>query len=159
DLSSEIFRPYYWGDYTLDPWWLGGIVEMLGVGPSRAMLEEARKIETHPNAQGYLTAFEAEIEFWDRDWKKAYEKSREAIDQLPNGEVLLKARLQAIVGEASRREGGSYEEEWSNALEKFPAVFRLLHLQIPIRVTDDGQSLSQSISKALLRSPRFREDS
>ncbi len=153
----EIIRPYLTGIVNIEVWLQGSLVSILGPGVTRQLLDEARVAEKHPEAEGYFLAIEAEAALMAGDEDEALALTKAAMKKLPRAEVLARARVAAVGGEAARREGDKKlrDRYWNQALEDFPAAFRLLDLAIPVKVEHNNTELSQDIADALLRSPRL----
>jgi tetratricopeptide (TPR) repeat protein len=156
----EMIRPYLTGIVNIEVWLQGGLIDVLGPGVTLELLEEARREEDSPQAEGYFLALEAEAHLARGDEARALKVATEALKALPVAEVLLRARVAAVGGEAANRmdQRGLRDKLWNQSLEDFPAVFRLLHLSIPVKVEHDGTELTQEVADALLRSPRLTSE-
>jgi tetratricopeptide (TPR) repeat protein len=156
----EMIRPYLTGIINIEVWLQGGLIDVLGPGITLELLKEARDQEDSPEAEGYFLALEAEAALARGDDTQAQARAQKALKELPPAEVLLRARVAAVGGEAARRRGdlATRDKLWNQALEDFPAAFRLLHLALPVKVEHDGTALTQDVADALLRSPRLRSE-
>jgi hypothetical protein len=153
----EMTRPYLTGITNVESWEQGTLVYVLGPGVAQAVVDQAREEEDHEDAEGYFLGLEAEIALANGDETQALEKVVAAHKKLPRAEVMLRARLAAVGGEAARRLGKDElrDKLWNQALEDFPAVFRLLDLAIPIEVEHGDSDLEEQVAEAIARSPRF----
>lgn len=153
----EMTRPYLTGITNVESWEQGTLVYVLGPGVAQAVVDQAREEEDHEDAEGYFLGLEAEIALANGDEAQALEKVVAANKKLPRAEVMLRARLAAVGGEAARRLGKDdlRDKLWNQALEDFPAVFRLLDLAIPIEVEHGDSDLEEQVAEAIARSPRF----
>lgn len=156
----EMIRPYLTGIVNIEVWLQGGLVDVLGPGITLELLDEARQDEDDPQAEGYFLALEAEAHLARGDHGQALKAATEALKKLPVAEVLLRARVAAVGGQAAHEldQPGLRDKLWNQALEDFPAVFRLLDLAVPVKVEHDGTELTQEVADALLRSPRLRSE-
>jgi tetratricopeptide (TPR) repeat protein len=163
-LSHERFlmstlRPYLADQITLPEWLQPDLVRVLGPGLASAGLAEARAVETHPFASGWFEALETEIAALRGDEAATGEHARRALIELPQAEVLLRARAAARHGDAALREGdveGSVAA-YALALQRDPGVVRRLGLALPVTFAVSGGALAEEAAGHLRASPRLAE--
>jgi tetratricopeptide (TPR) repeat protein len=157
----EVLRPYLTGITNVEPWLVGTIVQALPPAVALAAVAKARRAEDHPKAKPYLDALEAEARLLLGDAEPALDLAESALLDLPrDGEVLLRARIAAVGGEAASKLGqrGRAYALWNQALVDFPAVFALLGLPIPARIETEAGGLAARLAEVWKRSPLFEED-
>lgn len=82
-----------------------------------------------------------------------------AIRTLPSSEVLLRARAEALLGQACE-EGGDFPaalRHYQGALSHHPGILRALGVALPVRVEVSGGPAAKAAGKSLRASPRFEE--
>jgi hypothetical protein len=109
-------------------------------------------------ARAYYAAIEAEAALARGEASEAASRGDDALDGLPPGEALLRARVNAVVAEAARQ-GGSGRAAlaaYMAALERDPGVFRRLGHALPITIAVGGSGgIAGALADAVERSPRF----
>ncbi len=155
----ELLRPHLLGIVNVEIWLIGGVARALGPGVAAEAVRLARAAEDSDAAEGYFKAFDAEIALIDGDEEATLAAAAAALDALPVAEVLTRARVAALAGQAADERGDVElrDQMWEQALADFPAVFRLLDLSIPVTVVHQG-GLTEDLADALLRSPRFSSE-
>lgn len=80
------------------------------------------------------------------------------ISSLPNPEVLLRARAEALLGRALEYEGnlGEALSRYQEAMQREPGVIRSLGFALPVRFQTTGGDGAALAASMLARSPRFR---
>lgn len=157
-LLRQCLRAYLSDAAGTDPWITGSLMQLLPPAVAAEALRQVRAEETHPRAVAYLDAYEAELQLRRGNPETALDLARKALDGLPpDFEKLLRARIQAIAGEAARQLDRMDESMtwWNRALETFPGVSRLVQYSIPVSIEHDDSPLSRQTAEALARSPRF----
>lgn len=139
------------------PWLVADLVQILGPGPVRAALSEARRRDTRVRAPAYYDAFEAEALAESGQEEAAAALARKALSNLPGAEVILATRLRAILAEISLASGGGPATVLSPLFERDPSVLRRRRMTVPVRISVRGE-LASDVRSALARSPRFEED-
>jgi len=154
-------RVYIDGGLDEVPTWLmGDLIPVLGPGVVVVTLERARQDEKLPEIKPYFDALSAEVALARGEPAEAEELARGALLALPRAEALLRARVEAVAGEAARRRGdeASAIAHFQRALELDPGTIRRLGRAIPVRVVQDISGEAASRAAVLLRrSPRFYE--
>lgn len=137
------------------PSWLnGGLIPVLGTGVVSAGLNAAQLRETAPEGRAWLQAQAAEVAYWEGDEEEVRRLGLLALEGMPVGDRLMRARIQALVAAASSdptEQARLYTEAW----RLHPGVFRLVGLALPARIEAEGGSFAEGIAAALRRSPRF----
>lgn len=136
------------------PWLVGDLVEILGPGPVRAAITEARRGDTRARAPGYYDAFEAEARAASGDASGAARLARQAIRRLPGAEAMLVVRMRAILAELALDGGQDPVAVLSPIFERDPSLFRRRRVRVPVRIGARGE-LGGEVRAALERSPRF----
>jgi tetratricopeptide (TPR) repeat protein len=150
----ELWRPYLYGGLgTALPWWLGEVVDVLGVGVASSSLGHARALDDgDPAWEAWFSAFDLEIAWRAGDLQGALAHATRAWAELPEQEGLLRARVAALAADSAWRRGdaavalGWYER----AMRLDPGVLRRLGLALPATVEGSGPA-----ADALRRSPRL----
>jgi len=152
----ELLRPHMLGIVNVEVWLMGAVAPILGTGVTAEGIRLARGAEEHDDAEGYFDALATEVALKRGDEERALASARQALVNLPKAEVMLRARVAALGGQAAGLLGEDRvrDEMWDQALADFPAAFRLLDLSIPVTVKHQG-GLSEDVADAILRSPRF----
>ena len=163
-LSNERYlvntvRPYMADQLTLylTEWLQSDLVRALGPGLASAALAQARAVETHPLASGYFAALETEIAAAQGDEAETGEWARRALIELPQSEVLLRARVAALHGDAARREGDLARSvaAYDLVLQRDPGAIRRLGLALPAVIAAGGGELAEQAAGHLRDSPRL----
>jgi hypothetical protein len=91
----------------------------------------------------------------------SYEKGLAALtaakEKLPQEEVLLRARMEALAAHALERSGqlDRAAVAWRNAMERNAGLIRLLDLSIPVTLSSDNSPGANEAVSWLEKSPRF----
>jgi tetratricopeptide (TPR) repeat protein len=148
------------GATTIPTWLYGDLVYVLGPGVVASVLGRVRAHEHSPKLEPYWEAFEAEVELARGHDDNARALADKAYQDLPQLEVLLRARTLAVAAEAAHDSGDSSAElsllERAYSLD--PSVVRRRGIAIPARFQGSGSAADEVIS-LLRRSPRFRDAS
>ena len=163
-LSDETFlvkslRPYYLG-ITLPMWLMPDVVDAVGGGVALKGLGAALAVENHPGAARFFEALEAEAAYERRRCDDVVRLAEKALVDLPQAEVLLRARMDAIAGACADERGelSAAGGHYAAVLAKDPGLFRRLGLRLPVRVEDDGSGLARRAASLVKGSPRFRPE-
>jgi len=140
----------------MPPWLVGELVEVLGTGVVDEAVRRASGRDERPSARPYYASVRAESAAHAGRWDAALSIAASALQQLGPGEVLLRARVQAIAAEAARRTG-QMEDALSYldaAFQSDPGVFRRLSLEVPVVIEVRGES-GEMVAEMLADSPRL----
>lgn len=153
------FRMYVSGGLEPVPTWLiGDLIDVLGAGVVEVVLEMVRRDERVEAMEPYYVALDAELALHRGDETKALELALQALDDLPEFEVLLRARVAAVAGEAAL-ELGKFEqglELLATAMQSDAGVIRRRELVLPAKLkVEVGGELGERIQGLLEASPRF----
>ncbi|MFV8754804.1 hypothetical protein ACNOYE_30020 [Nannocystaceae bacterium ST9] len=153
------FRMYVAGGLEPVPTWLvGDLIDVLGAGVVEVVLEMVRKAETEDVMEPYYVALDAELALHRGDEGKALELAKQALDELPEFEVLLRARVAAVAGEAAL-ELEKFDvglELLATAMQSDAGVIRRRGLVLPAKLrVDVGGQLGEHVRELLEQSPRF----
>jgi hypothetical protein len=160
-LLLNTVRPYMADQLTLylTEWLQPDLVRVLGPGLSAAALAQARAVETHREAEAWFAALEAEIAAARGDLAATGEWARRSLIELPQSEVLLRARVAALHGDAARREGDLARSvaAYDLVLQRDPGTLRRLGVPIPVVISANGGALAGEAAGHLRDSPRLAE--
>ncbi|MEL6349794.1 MAG: tetratricopeptide repeat protein, partial [Myxococcota bacterium] len=143
-------------------WLMGDLIDVLGTGASAAAVERARRAEDFPGMEPYYDAIEAEIAL--RRWRpaEAIALAEGALAAVPSAEVLLQARLYAVLAKAYQQQGRDRNalEAMQRVMQLDPGTIRRMSMALPARVivTASG-SEAKRVARMLGRSPRLSRDS
>ncbi len=143
------------------PWLAGELSEVVGAGVTLEAVERARASDARLAAGAYYDAFAAEAAFRLGDETRARELAERARGGLPDGDALLRARVDAIRAASIQHAEGTAAavDAYELALQNDPGVFRRLGLALPVRLVTRGQAEPiEELADALARSPRFDDD-
>ena len=104
DRLVSTFRPYVSGGLEPVPsWLLGELVPVLGAGVVDVVLDMAEEAEDshRSDIEPYYVALRADVARHRGDEKETLELAERALEQLPEFEALLRARMAALAGEAA----------------------------------------------------------
>lgn len=149
ERARGLFRPYLFdGLGGVLPWWWGDLIDVVGAGVARASLASARAADPEDVWVPFFDALEAEIAWREGDPGEALRLGAPAYAALPDSQVLLRARLAAVLGDAAWSAGSEEAGAWfERALRADPGVLRRLQIRLPATVSG---------SEAVARSPRLR---
>jgi tetratricopeptide (TPR) repeat protein len=154
-----VLRPYS-QDSTIPEWIRPEITAALGEGMSSSKLQELlkRNDETGVRERPYILEVLGESQARTGNYRGGIQSLTEALQTLPQEEVLLKARAHALLADALDRSGQTEaaRAHYVSAFDLDPRVFRALGLAIPVRVHSDNDSSSRAAASWLKGSPRFR---
>jgi len=160
DRLSWILRPYV-TDSTPVEWLRPGLRGVLKNGPMQAELTEllARQGPTADRERSYLRAAFGETLTAKAKYAAALPYLQAARDELPLEEVLLRARVDALIARAYERRGDSESAvtAYRSSMERDPGVLRSLGLSLPVNFENDGSSAAKKAVRLLERSPRFHK--
>jgi len=158
---SASFRPYVHGGLEPLPSWLvGELVDIVGAGVSRVMLERARESESDDTLNPYYDALEAEVALAEGDTGAALSLVDRALGSLPETEVLLRARVAAVGAEAAQEAGSDaqYVGFLATTMQLDAGTIRRRGLSLPAVVRNGATgSVAQGVDAALADSPRLHE--
>lgn len=131
---------------VMPPWLVGELNDVLGAGVVREAVRRARGEDRREGAGAYYDAFEAEAALSAGDTEGARELATQALAGLQPAEALLRARMTAVVAEASRRLGDARRagEAYGEVFQADPGIFRRLGWSVPVemRVREGGEALA-----------------
>ncbi len=159
------FRMYVSGGLDPVPSWLvGDLIEVLGAGVVSVVLDMARaeeKAEMLDELEPYYVALEAELALHRGDESEALELAEKALDQLPEFEKLLRARVAAVAGEAALELGQESKALGllATAMQADAGVVRRRGIVLPAKLTIEASGpVAERVVELLERSPRFDFD-
>jgi len=135
------------------------LVEMLGSGMVETELGRLRRTPgAIPKDEApYLTLMFAECLFESGRWEEAGRSLAEAIETLPEAEVLLRARARARLARVKLHSGDTEAAmaALASVMKSDPAVLRSLGMALPVRVEAAGGAAAREAARMLNSSPRF----
>ncbi|MCA9697479.1 MAG: hypothetical protein KC431_08135, partial [Myxococcales bacterium] len=163
EALQRTFRMYVSGG--LDPvpsWLLGDLIPVLGAGVVAVVLDDVRALEEggeHDELlEPYYRALEAEVALYTGDDELALTLAEQALKDLPQFEVLLRARVEAVAGEAALELGRRQQalEFWASALQRDAGIARRRDLALPAKLEIEGRGpVAARLVELLDDSPRF----
>ena len=125
------------------------------------LLEQAQQRGAFMLNNGYFHSYATEIAAQQAQHDEVLESGQQALQLLPQQEVLLKARVHARMADSAWRRGLQEQalESYRDALQLDPGVLRRLDASLPIASTASNDDLARHASRFLKRSPRFRSES
>ncbi|PJB44801.1 MAG: hypothetical protein CO108_08235 [Deltaproteobacteria bacterium CG_4_9_14_3_um_filter_63_12] len=160
-LMVTIIRPYF---TDIAPWYLGAVIDLLGPGVVKKAVAEARDadadVETKLGEElgGYFDALDGEASWKGGDADEAIRLGRSALERLPKQTLLLRWRVQAWLSAILWERGEQEEalEMMHEVMVKYPTAFRILDLEVPVRLEGGGSDDAEQLMRLLLSSPRLR---
>ena len=153
-----ILRPYA-PDSPITEWMRPGLYGAVGGGLVRAELEKliGRTGKLADRERSYLQAAMGESLIMSGSYEKGLAALTAAKEKLPQEEVLLRARMEALAAHALERSGqlDRAAVAWRNAMERNAGLIRLLDLSIPVTLSSDNSPGANEAVSWLEKSPRF----
>jgi tetratricopeptide (TPR) repeat protein len=153
-----ILRPYA-PDSPVTEWMRPGLSEAVGGGLVRTELRKLleRKGTAADRERPYLQAALGESLIASNDWTGGLAALTQARAKLPQEEVLLRTRMEALAARALERSGelDRAAVAWRNAMERNAGIIRLLDLSIPVTLSSDNSPAANATVEYLEKSPRF----
>lgn len=142
---------------VMPPWLVGELTDVLGAGVVREAVRRARAEDDREGSDAYYDAFEAEAALRSGDPERARELAQRATLALQQGEVLLRARMTAVLAESSRQLGDvrHASEAYGEAFQSDPGIFRRLGWPVPVRMDVRGDANAEGIAEHIADSARF----
>ncbi len=160
DLVSP-YKPGVAGIETqIQSWHRFMLLDLVPLGILEIAIAEAEKSETQPWVPPYLDALNAGIRLRKNDPKEALLLAQKALDVLPpRAEKVFRSFVAAIAGQAAWQLNQTQQAigYWNTTLTDFPQAFRLLNIQIPVRLSNQGTGSEQAVVSTLASSSRFTE--
>lgn len=159
DILLNRLRPYAPLDVHIPEWIEPELVRMIGTGIVRLALEDALAAGVFQLNTGYYHSYLAEAAALDGDAGRVIEHGALALAQLPEQEVLVRARVEARMGNAywDRGEFEPALNHLQSAFNSDPGISRRLGASLPVSLRVSGGGFSLELADMLRRSPRFRE--
>lgn len=153
-------RPYAPLDVHIPEWIEPDIVRLMGSGVMEGLLNQAQQSGAFTLNDGYYFSYATEIAAIQRRHEQVLLSGRQALELLPQQEVLLKARVQARMGDSAWRSGLSEQaiDFYHDALQLDPGILRRINSSLPTTFTNSNDDLSRHAVTFLKRSPRFRNE-
>lgn len=145
-------------------WLLMDAVELQGPGPTLALAEKMMAESSQMDSpvppelrRGQALALATEARWLAGDWEACFSQGSGARDLIPQGEVLLQARLAARMADAARRLG-RLAEAWAlyeEVMARDPGLMRRIDLPLPVSLGTFSTSLFQQAGRRAMSNPRF----
>jgi tetratricopeptide (TPR) repeat protein len=157
-LQSRL-RPYAPLDVHIPEWVEPEIIALIGTGVMTSLLEQAKSNGAFQLNDGYYHSYKTEIAALDGSSEAVMSFGSTALAQLPQQEVLLRARIAARIGSAAwdNNDIATSLQYFEQAYKQDPSVTRRLALALPVFISGDGSEFSQQVERYLARSPRFQQ--
>ncbi|NVB36681.1 hypothetical protein G6O69_02480 [Pseudenhygromyxa sp. WMMC2535] len=166
EVLYRSFRPYLSGGLEPVPsWLLGDLIDVLGAGVTAVILEEVRVREGEDGSEElseqfepYFQGVEAELALRDGDEARALALAEEALDGLPQFEALLRARVEAVAGEAALAQGDLEAALgfFAAAMQRDAGIARRRGLALPAELSGEASGpVAERVRELLESSPRF----
>lgn len=152
----RVIRPYMYENMM---WYSLPLVDVLGGGVVEQSLLEAQAKESDLSTQAaqMLDAYRLEIAYRRGDFERVSGWGRSVVDALPNGTVLLKARLNAVIADAlwHTGQGQMAGGRFAQVMNTFPTAIRMANVALPVEVIYKGEVLP-TVKAIIEDSVRFR---
>ncbi|MDD9895173.1 MAG: hypothetical protein OXU66_14690 [Gammaproteobacteria bacterium] len=161
EILQNRLRPYAPLDVHIPEWVEPEIIQLIGTGVMKNILNQARANGAFQLNEGYYYGYLVEIAAKESDSDTVLEAGALALSQLPEQEILLRARVAANMANASW-ETELYPgalEFFASAYQQDPSIFRRMDIRIPVMITTDETEFAQLVGDYVAKSPRFIEDS
>lgn len=137
------------------PWLVGDLAELVGPGVVRAAADRAQAVDARRGIEGYLEAVRAEAAFVEGDEARFETHASRALEVLPRGERMLRARLDGERAIFACRRAVDARCAWhlGAVMDVDPGLFRRLGFAVPVKL--EGASSGEELAEILSRSPRF----
>lgn len=154
---NRAFLPYR-SDWVAPTWLLASQVSGLGPGVVAVELEDQIEQSQEDYLEAYFQSVLGEARVAQGRYQEALEPLERAARQLPNEQVLLKARVQAnrAICLAQTDKFAASLQAYQSALEADPTVIRRLGLSLPVSL--EVEAGMEAAGDALLGSPRFQAE-
>lgn len=152
-------RPYA-VDSSVVEWIRPDMGEVLGEGVTEAEVNKMLA-RTGPDAQReqpYLLLIKGQCELHRWAFDAARQDLEQALARIPSAEVLLRARVEALLSVALQHRGDSQAAlmHLEQAMQRSPGVVRALGMSIPVSISASSDAACQEAVAMLDHSPRFR---
>ncbi|MBK8481609.1 MAG: hypothetical protein IPL40_10585 [Proteobacteria bacterium] len=157
-LLRGLLRPYL---KPLPSWNLPLLAEVAGDAVVGTVIRELRQsIEMRAATDPYYAAVEGEGAARRADHAVALKRGRLALQQLPDEEVLLRARVAAWTGASAYALGDRLQarQAFEEVLDRWPTALRVLGLPLPVRIRADATPAAQLVAARLEHSRRLTTD-
>lgn len=160
DVLQNRLRPYAPLDVHIPEWIEPEIIGSIGTGVMSNLIEDANRNGAFMLNSGYYHAYKTEVAALDTDRDAVLQEGTAALAQLPDQEVLLRARVAAHMAKVSwrRDDFGTALDQFETAYRQDPSILRRLGMSLPVNIENDGSAFSRQVAGYLADSPRFSQD-
>ena len=153
-------RPYAPLDVHIPEWIEPDIIRLMGTGVMSGLLDRAQQSGAFMLNNGYYHSYATEIAALENRHEDVLISGQQALELLPQQEILLRARIHVRVADSAWRRGAQEQsiESYRDALQLDPGILRRLDAAIPVTFTSTNDELSQHATRFLKRSPRFKSE-
>lgn len=153
-------RPYAPLDVHIPEWIEPNLVSLMGAGVIGQLLDTAAEQGVFALNMGYYHAWQAEVSFLQSRHEDVQRHAAQAIQQLPNQEMLLRSRVQARLAQTFWQQGAPAAKNEATALfaavyRQDPNLFRRLAIPLPVRLAGADNAFAEEQREWLAASPRF----
>lgn len=154
------FRPYVHGGLEPVPTWLvGDLIEVVGPGVAKLMVQQAAATEADDTLAPYYDALRAEIAAAQGESRDAIRLADLALSTLPQAEVLLRARVAAVAAGAAADDGQEAKARGylGQTMQLDPGTIRRRGLTLPVSIKNESSGdVGQGVADRLVDSPRLQ---
>ncbi len=153
-------RPYSPLDVHIPEWVEPELIGLMGTGVMSSILEKTRSEGAFSLNEGYYYAYRTEAAALNARHELTIEIGQQAMELLPEREIMPRARIAARIAAASMRLG-RYEQalnHYALALQWDPSIIRRLKMALPVSFVSDDSDFAQEVEGYLARSPRFQRN-
>lgn len=147
-------------DNEIPEWMQHRVMDVVGAGVAQVELDLLleRQGATAKRERPCLLLIRGEARLLQGKREDALESLREAGRGLPDVQVMLRARAEALIGRTLDEQGDAAGAAvaYRKVLDRDPTLLRALGIALPATVEGDGDAMSQEAARLLARSPRFR---
>lgn len=160
DVLQNRLRPYAPLEVHIPEWIEPEIVRLMGTGVMSNILDQANANGAFMLNAGYYYSYRTEIAAVDKKDAMILDSGNRALAQLPQQEILLRARITAHMAAAAWR-SNQYSDallHYETAFRQDPSILRRLAMSIPVTIRSDESDFSHQVEIYLSHSPRFHAD-
>lgn len=157
EVLQNRLRPYAPLEVHIPEWIEPELVGLIGTGIIADILEQANANGSFQLNQGYYHAYRTEIAALDWDDELALQAGLTALAELPQQEVMLRARIEARMADIYWQRDNVEQAllYYQQAYRHDPSIMRRLGLQIPVEMRSDNSQFADLALDYLENSPRF----
>lgn len=153
-------RPYAPLDVHIPEWIEPDLASLMGAGVIGRLLDTAAEQGVFALNMGYYHAWQAEVSFLQSRHDDLRQQAAQAIQQLPNQEIMLRTRVQARLAQSLWQQGDETARSqaltlFANVYRQDPNLFRRLAITLPVILAGEDNAFTEEQRDWLSDSPRF----